>query len=187
MDLGKKIKESRKRAGYTGSTLGKRIGICKAAVSKIENNELKNGPTPDVLIRIAKACHDVSILTEFCGACPVRAQIILRQFPELNNIKTDPAVIASRLRKEMVEGAAALDVLTERFSDKDFQQRHDYLEVFEREMEQVIDVKRGIEILEFELVMASVHSCQELKRIYDRQQIKCEAHGHHVCPGAAAA
>ncbi len=179
MGIGKKIRESRKNRHCTAVELGKMIGVSRSAMSIIENDELKNGPQPEVLVKIADALNDLSILTHHCQSCPIRKQVILKQFPDLNNIRRDPAVIAARLRKEMVEGAEALDILTERFSDQDFKSRPDYKEVFEREMEQVIDVKRGIEILEFELIMASVHSSKDLKDVYDRQQTKCEKRGHH--------
>ena len=46
-------------------------------------------------------------------------------------------------------------------------------------MEQVIDVKRGIEILEFELMLSGLHSQEDLQAVYERQQRKCEDHGHH--------
>lgn len=177
--LGQKIAESRKNRSMTQAQLGNIIGLSQNAVSGIEADANK---TLDVqtLIRISEALNDLSLLISHCETCPVRQYVFLKYFPDLNNIRNDPAVIAARLRKEMVEGADALDRLTERFSDKDFKNRPDYKEVFEREMEQVIDVKRGIEILEFQLMLSGLHTQEDIKAVYERQQQKCEEHGHHI-------
>lgn len=176
--LGETIKEARKKRGWSLAKLGAAIGLTKGSLSSYENSESKSY-NPKMLVKIADALNDLSILVHHCQRCPLRDYLVIKQFPDLNNINLQPGIVANRLRKEMVEGAAALDILAERFSDKDFKSRPDYQEIFEKEMEQVIDVKRGIEILEFELIMASVHSSKELQVVYDKQQAKCEAHGHH--------
>jgi len=184
MTIGKKITAARKKRGVTLEQLGDLIGIGKSSMSAMERGELKGGPSADTLVRIADALDAPEILLYHCQACPIRQHVVLRYFPELNNIRRDPAVIAARLRKEMVEAAEALDRLGERFSAPDFKNRPDYQEIFEREMEQVIDVKRGIEILEFELVLEGVHTPKDLKSVYERQQAKCEARGHHKPKGS---
>ena len=43
-----------------------------------------------------------------------------------------------------------------------------------------MDVKRGIEILEFELLLSGAHSKQNLEKVYKQQQQKCIENGHHV-------
>jgi transcriptional regulator with XRE-family HTH domain len=154
------------------------VGLRKSALSTIENGQLKGGPSPERLIRISDALDAPEILIHHCQSCPIRQHVLLRYFPDLNNIRRDPAVIAARLRKEMVEATEALDRLGERFSDRDFKSRADYRETFEREMELVIEVKRGIEILEFELLLSGTHSQEDLAAVYARQQAKCE-NGHH--------
>lgn len=179
MNIGEKIKEARKNKGMTLSQLSSLVGAGVSTLSGYENTDSNDGPCPDRLVKIADSLNDLSILVHHCQSCQIRKHILLKQFPELNNIRHDPAVIATRLRKEMVEAAEALDTLAERFSDRNFKDRVDYLEVFEREMEQVIDVKRGIEILEFELILSGVHSSKDLQDIYDKQQKKCEKRGHH--------
>lgn len=179
MTLGEKIKAARKKRGWTLEQLGSAVNLGISTLSGYENDQTKGGPDTDTLCKIADALNDISILTHHCQTCPVRNMAFIRQFPDLNNIRRDPAVIATRLRKEMLEGAAALEQLTERFSDADFKSRADYPETFARLMEQVIDAKRGIEILEFELVLSGTHSSQDLKRVYEAQQAKCIAHGHH--------
>lgn len=180
MTLGQKIKEARTRRKMRGEDLGAAVGRTKATISKIENDELGSAPDPATLVRISEALDAPEILIHHCETCAIRQHVFLKYFPDLNNIRSDPAVIAGRLRKEMIEAAEALDRLGERFSDADFRARPDYQEVFEAEMEQVVDVKRGIEILEFELMLSGLHSREDLRRVEARQQRKCEAHGHHV-------
>lgn len=180
MKLGEKIAAARKKKGLTLDQLSPLVGMSRATLSIIENDGSKNGPDSRTLIRITEKLSAPEILVSYCETCPVRKHVFLKYFPDLNNIRNDPAVIAARLRKEMIEGAEALDRLTERFSDQDFQSRPDYREIFEREMEQVIDVKRGIEILEFQLMLSGLHTQDDIKAVYDRQQHKCEDHGHHI-------
>jgi len=180
MNIGEKITAARKKKGLTLEQLGTLVGMSRATLCVIENDGLKNGPDARTLIRIADELSAPDILIAHCETCPVRQHVFLKYFPDLNNIRNDPAVIASRLRKEMMEGVSALDNLAERFSDRDFKSRPDYREIFEREMEQVIDVKRGIEILEFQLMLSGLHSQDDLQAVYERQQAKCEDHGHHV-------
>lgn len=180
MTLGEKITAARKKKGMTLDDLGAVIGMSKSGISKIENNELKSPPDARTLIRIAEALDCIEILIHHCDLCPVRQHIMLKKYPDLNNIRTDPAVIAARLAKEMTEGAAAATRLMERFSDKDFKSRPDYMQAFVQEMEQVIDVERGIEILKFELIRSGLHSQEDMQLVEDAQQLKCIKHGHHL-------
>lgn len=178
MTIGKKIAEARKKTGTTLAVLAEKINMSVSGTAKIENDGVKN-IDPDLLCKIADALNDMSILVEHCQECQVRKHVFLKQFPDLNNIRRDPAVIAGRLRKEMLEAAEAMDRLSDRFSDADFKSREDYMDIFLAEMEQIIDAKRCIEILELELILSGTHSSAELQKVYDRQQAKCEANGHH--------
>lgn len=180
MTLGEKITAARKAKGMTLDDLGAVIGMSRANLSVIENDGTKNGPDSRTLIRIAEALDCIDILIHHCDLCPIRQHIMLKKYPDLNNIRTDPAVIAARLAKEMNEGAAALTRLMERFSDKDFTSRPDYMQVFNQEMEQVIDVERGIEILKFELIRTGLHTQDDIRTVEENQQQKCVEHGHHV-------
>ena len=162
------------------SQLGDLVGLAQNAISNIENDVLKTNPDSRTLIRISEALGSIDILIHHCDQCPIRQHIMLKKYPDLNNIRTDPAVIAARLAKEMNEGAAALTRLMERFSDKDFQSRPDYMQVFIEEMEQVIDVERGIEILKFELIRSGLHTQDDLRAVVDHQQQKCIEHHHHI-------
>lgn len=160
--------------------LGALVGLAQNAISSIESDGLKTGPDPTTLISIADALCAPEILIHHCDHCAIRRHIMLRLFPDLNNIRRDPAIIVNRLRKEMMEAADAAERLGERYSDANFRQRPDYQETFEREMEQILDVKRCIEILEFELLLSGLHTQADLDRVYERQQAKCVAHGHHM-------
>lgn len=180
MPLGSKITEARKRKKMTLEALGAEVSLAKSTLSGYENDSLKCSPEPSTLIRISDALEAPEILIHHCETCPIRQHIMLKLFPDLNNIRRDPAIIVSRLRKEMIEAADAAERLAERYSDVNFRNRPDYRETFEREMEQIIDVKRGIEILEFELLLSGLHTQEDMDKIYERQQRKCEEHGHHV-------
>jgi len=179
MTLGEKITAARKRKGMTQKALAEMAGMTGASMSGYENDGLANAPDSRTLIRIADALGSIDILIHHCDLCPIRQHIMLKKYPDLNNIRTDPAVIAARLAKEMNEGAAALTRLMERFSDKDFQSRPDYMQAFVEEMEQVVDVERGIEILKFELLRSGLHTQDDLRMVEDHQQQKCIEHGHH--------
>lgn len=154
-------------------------GLSVSQLSAVENDQVKSGPDPRTLIRISDALDAPEILIHHCDTCPVRQHVMLKLFPDLNNIRRDPATIVSRLRKEMLEAAEAADRLAERYMDVDFRNRPDYQEAFEKEMEQVVDVKRAIETLEFELILSGLHTREDIDRVYERQQKKCEEHGHH--------
>ncbi len=180
MSLGEKIVAARKKRGVTQSELASAIGMTGASLSIWESDQLKNSPDPRTLIRISDALDAPEILIHHCDICPVRQHVMLKLFPDLNNIRRDPATIVSRLRKEMLEAAEAADRLAERYMDVDFRNRPDYQEIFEMELEQVVDVKRAIETLEFELILSGLHTREDIDRVYERQQRKCEAHGHHV-------
>ncbi|MDH5525443.1 MAG: helix-turn-helix domain-containing protein [Desulfobulbaceae bacterium] len=179
MSSGEMIRCARKRVGWSIEKLAATVNLGKSTIFGYENDQSKKGLDPSTLVRIADTLNDLNILVHHCDNCPVRKQIFIKQFPELNNIRKDPAIISSRLRNEMEEASKALSRLADRFSDRDFTSSPDYQEVFEREMEQVIDVKRGIEILEFELVLSGLHSSRDLQNVYDRQQKKCVERGHH--------
>lgn len=179
MTVGQKIKAARKKRQMRGEDLGSAVGLTKSTISKIENDEVKGRVDNDTLIRISEALNAPDILAHHCQSCPIRQHVLIKYFPELNRIHRQPAVITSKLRKEMKEALVSLEGLGEFYSKVDFQEDPSYRESFQREMEQIIDVKRGIEILEFELLLSGLHSKEDLQEVYDRQQAKCERNGHH--------
>ena len=178
--LGQKISAARKKRGARLVDLSELVGLSVSQLSDIENDQTKRPVDPRHLIRISDALSAPGILLHHCQTCPIRQHVFLKYFPDLNRINSEPAVIAARLRKEMVEAVEALDRLGEKFSNRNFRDQPDYMQMFEREMEQVVDVKRGIEILEFELLLGGVHTQEDFQRVYDNQQRKCEEHGHHM-------
>lgn len=178
--LGEKITAARKRKGMTQIDLGTAVGLAQNAISNIENDGLKGTPDAATLIRISEALSAPEILIHHCESCPIRQHIMLRQYPELNNIRRDPAIITARLAKELAEAKVAADELAERLSDKNFKDRPGYQEFFDSQMEQILDAERNIEILKFELMLSGTHTKQDMERVAERQQRKCEQHGHHV-------
>ena len=184
--LGDIIKKARNKRGWSLDQLGDAVGLTKGTLSGYENGQPKTYD-PDTLCKIADSLNDLSILAHHCQSCPVRNHMFIKQFPELNNIRRhDPSIIANKLRIELEEAAASLNRLSERFIDADFKTQPDYMAVFVKEMEQVIDAKRCIEILEYELVLGGTHSSADLKKVYDRQQEKCIERGHHKPENEAA-
>lgn len=179
MTLGKMIQQARNKARITGVELGLAVGLSGPAIGKIENDDLKRGPDPRTLIRIADALNAPEILLHHCEQCPIRQHIMLRHYPELNNIRKDPASIIAKMRKEMQEAIEAADELGEKYLKVDFKNDPDYQRTFTEAMEQILDVERVIETLKFELVLNQIHTQEELQQVIDNQQRKCVEHGHH--------
>lgn len=180
MTLGEKITVARKKKGMTLDDLGAIIGMSKSGISKIENDELQSPPDAHRLIRISEALDCPDILLHHCDTCPVRQHILLKKYPDLNHIRPDPVAIAARLVIEMQEGAAAMSRLMTRFTDLDFHKQPDYMQVFMDEMEQVVDVERGIETLKFEMLRVGLHTTEDMRAVERRQQAKCVANGYHI-------
>lgn len=179
MTLGEKIAAARKKKSMSQAQLGNLVGLAQNAISNLENDALKTPPDAATLIRISEALDCSDILLHHCDTCPVRQHILLKKYPDLNHIRPDPVAIAARLVSEMQEGAAAMSRLMTRFTDLDFQKQPDYMQAFMKEMEQVIDVERGIEILKFEMLRSGLHTAEDLRAVERKQQAKCEARGYH--------
>lgn len=182
--IGEKIKESRKKSGLRGADLGALVGLTKSTLSAIENDVLKGGPDPEIIIKIADALGDNSILLYYLENNPVYRTIIPRIFPDLNNIRRDPAIIFSRFADEAAEAVEAARILSQVFSNADPQgTTPNFREVFAAKMEQIIDVQRCAEILFLQLIEAGVMTDDDRRSLHDRQQRKCEQHGHHKLTG----
>ena len=179
MTQGEKIKNSRKNAGITRDVLGAMVGISAAAVSKIENDELKFGPTPEMLIKIADALGDQSILIYALLNNPICQRIIPRAFSPLNNINDNPSAILAKLREELVEAVDAVGILSRIFSVKEPETVPAFRETLFAKLEQVIDVPRCVEELLDRLKACGVLSDTDHLEVYVRQQAKVERHGHH--------
>lgn len=180
MSLGKKITDSRKAKNMTLDDLGAAIGMSKANLSVIENDNTQNGPAVATLIRISKALGDPSILSYFCDSCSIRQEIFIKKFPALNNINTDPTVIALKVKQELSEGIDALAPLLEKMMTKDFAKCPEYQQVLEQSMVQIIGTARALEILKEHYMLANILTPEKLQEIIKRQQTHCEQQGHHV-------
>jgi len=184
--LGQKIEEARKRRGMKQDELGVILNLCKSSVSKIENNELKGGPDPATVVKIAEVLRDESLLFFYLEQNPVYRAVLPKVFPDLNRIRTEPAVIFTKVAHETEEAKEAAMILSEVFMRPEPRQMPGFDELFKAKMEQLLDVKRAVEILEFQLIAAGIMSKETLQEIYDSQQAKCEERGYHV-PDVAAA
>ncbi len=180
MTIGQKIVDSRKKRGMTAEALGGLIGMSKGGMWKIENDALKGGPDPETVIRISRALGDPSILVHALKTNPIWKEVIPQIFPDLNNIRRDPAIVFSRFADEALEAVEAARILSQIFSNADPGVAPNFRDVFAAKMEQVIDVQRCAEILMLQLVEAGVMTDDERRELYDRQQAKCERNGHHL-------
>jgi transcriptional regulator with XRE-family HTH domain len=160
--------------------LARIIGLSAPAVSGIENNSPKNGPNPQLIIRIADALECESILYKYIEDNPVYKAIIPKVFPDLNNIRTEPAVIFNKVAREADEARLAALELGEMFSNADPRRAPDFDSRFKFNMQQIIDIKRCVEILETQLIASHIINQSGLRQIYAEQQAKCEANGHHI-------
>lgn len=185
MTVGEMIVEARERRGMKQAELANLVGVGTSTLSGYESNSPKRGVDPEVLVRISEALEEPSILTTYLQGNPAYRAVLPKIFPELNNIRRDPAIIFTRLAKELQEAAEASLILAELFSNADPRRVASFDQIFKAQMEQVIDPKRGIEILEFQLLASGVMSKQLHKEIYDNQQRKCIGKGHHVPDEAA--
>nr|WP_226989367.1 helix-turn-helix transcriptional regulator [Desulfuromonas sp. TF] len=180
--MGKRIVEARKNKGMTAETLGVMIGLSKGAIWKIENDQLKGGPDPETVVRISEALNDTSILLHYLEENPVYKSIIPKIFPDLNNIRRDPAIIFGKFRREASEAIDAAEVLEEIFSRTDPRSVPNFDETFKAKLEQIVDVERCSQEMFFALIAAGIMTEEDRKEIHRRQQEKCERNGHHKPP-----
>lgn len=178
--LGKLVAKSRKDRGLTQEELGELVNLSKGAIWKIENDDLKGGPDPCTVKLLSDVLKADEILYKYLEENPVYLAIIPKIFPDLNNIRRDPAIIFTRLAREAEEARDAALILAEVFSNADPRRVDGFEQIFKANMEQLVDFKRGVEIAETQLVASHVLSQSGLKDIYLAQQAKCEANGHHV-------
>ena len=177
--LGQRIAEARKDRGVVQEALGDLVCLSKSAISKLENDELKDGPGRETLILISRALGAPSLLSAYCDSCSIRGEIFIKKFPSLNNIETNPMVIASKVMQELQEGIEALKPLQSRMMTKDFPSCPDYQQVLELALIQIIGTARSLEILKEQYMVQQILSPEKLREIIRRQQEICEIHGHH--------
>jgi len=178
--LGQKIEAARKRRGMKQEELGLALNLCKSSISKIENGELKGGPDPEMVVKTSQILRDESILFFYLEQNPVYRAVLPKVFPDLNRIRTEPAVIFTKVAHEAEEAKDAAMILSEVFMRPEPRKMPGFDELFKAKMEQLIDSKRSVEILEFQLIALGIMTKETLQEIYDSQQAKCEERGYHV-------
>lgn len=179
MKLGQKITESRKKIGMKASELAQAIGRSAAIMSDIENDKLKGGCDPEIVVRIATVLNDQSILLHALQENPIYKEIIPRIFPGLNNIKREPSAVFVKLAEELGEAQEAAGILARIFSHAEPETTPNYRETFLANLEQILDVMRGAEELFLVLIDSGIMSVEERREVHERQQLKCERRGHH--------
>lgn len=180
MELGKKISLSRKERGVKAFELASAIGRSTAVMSDIENDRLKGGPSPDIVVKISEELKDSSILTCYLENNPVYQSIIPKIFPDLNNIRKEPAIIFGRFVAEAREAIGAAEILQEIFSNADPTRYPEFEKTLHNKLEQIVDVQRCSEVLFLQLIAAGVITEEERGAIHHQQQQKCIERGHHV-------
>lgn len=172
--IGEKIRKARKAAGLSSEKLAEAVSLSQGAVTKIERNGLKFGPSPDLVVKIADALGDKTILTTYLENNPVFQSVI---FSDLN--RRDPATIFSRFAAEAEEAAEAARILADIFSNADPSRTPNFCEVLFANLEQVVDIQRCAEVLFLQLIVTGVIDEADRCEIHRRQQQKCVDHGHH--------
>lgn len=179
MTVGEKIREARKKKGIRCEDLGGAVGLTKSTISKIENDTLKGGCSPELLVKIADALGDQSILIYALLNNPICQRIIPRAFTPLNNIKGDPSTILVKLQEELEEGIEAAKILSRIFAHADPSTTPNYKAVLYANLEQIVDVARCVEEMFDRLKECGALSDEEHLEIHIRQQAKVERNGHH--------
>jgi transcriptional regulator with XRE-family HTH domain len=180
MSLGKKITESRKRRGMKQEELGQIVGLTGASLSAYENDGLKGGPDIRTLIRIARALEDPSILSFYCDACPVRNEVFIRRYPELNNIERTPMVIFAKVIQELEEGADVLRPLVGKMMRKDFADCPDFAETLDHALMQLFGTEQALEILVHEALAKQILSPEKVLKKRQELQAHCVREGYHI-------
>lgn len=186
MTIGKSISAARRNKNMNLDELGALVGLSRSQLSIVERDRVKGGPDAKVVVKIADVLGDNKILMAYLENNPVLRAFIPNIFKPLNHIRTDVAIVLGRLRKEMSEAMDAIEVMEEMFSNADPQACTQFIEIFKAKMQQVIDVKRGIEILELQLMADQIMDEVLRRQIYQEQDEKCIRKGHHIPEEVAA-
>lgn len=177
MTIGSAILQARKRKGWRLAGVAAEVGISEGALSNYETD--KRIPDPDLLEKIAQALDSNDIRMAYLRSNPVYQSVIPRAFSDLNNIKREPAIIFTKVARECSEAKAAAEALAEMFINMDPSQAPGFVKKLRDGLEQLLDAKRSIEILETTLVEVGVLTMDGLREVYEQQQNKCVEHKHH--------
>lgn len=179
MTFGKKTRESRKTKRLTQSQLAEMVGVAQSYISELEKDQIKGDPAPDTVVKIADALNDKTILTTYLENNPVYQSIIPKIFPDLNNIRRDPAIIFSRFATEAEEAVEAARILSDIFSNAEPSNTPNFSAVLKAKLEQIVDVQRCSEVLFLQLIIGGVITDADRSDIHAHQQQKCIENGHH--------
>jgi len=179
MTFGEKVRNSRKNKGLTLHDFADVVGMSAAWVSKVETGGSDFIPNPEIVVKLSEKLNDHSILLHYLEENPVYRAIIPRIFPDLNNIRRDPAIIFSRFADEAGEAMESARILAQIFSNANPEKTPNFEAVFKANMEQIVDVQRCAEILFIGLIHAGVMTDVDQRDIYAQQQQKCVERGHH--------
>ena len=180
MTLGKKIREVRKKRGISGGSLAERVGKSTAWVSKVERDALEDGPSAKDVKLVADILADESILHVYLENNPVYQAVVPRVFPELNNIKTDPVAVFTKMEEEIDEAKEAIKILKNAYGHVNPREVvPKFSETLVANMEQLIDVQRIIEAVQTEMLKEGLLTREERAEIYRRQQQKCLDRQYH--------
>lgn len=153
MELGRHIAQSRKKSGLTLEQLGHLVGIKKSALSVLENGKKTGQPDPELVVKIAKALNNTSILTTYLKNNPAYQAALPNICTELSRDKRDPSKIFSNIATRMAEGAVAADTLSQIFLNiEQPQSLQEMDETLLIHLEQLLKIKKSVDTLEFELI-----------------------------------
>ncbi len=187
MSVGAVIKNRRKQLGLTREDLAKAMGVSPALVSKIENDQLKNGPSGEQVKKISAILSDINIRFEYLRNDPIYSDIIPQVFPAMNNIKTDPSTLIGKLCEELSEAYESAKILNTIFLHANPKESTpNYRETLLSNLEQIVDAMRAIEIGFTKLIESGVITEHDRKEVHVRQQQKCVEHGHHISDAEVA-
>lgn len=180
MKTGAMIKAARQRAGMTLTELGEEIGSAASTLSAIENDQQKNPPSIQELVKISDVLKDRQLLSDFCIACPVRSRIAIRKFRPLNNIVPGvfPALIKTSQKISLA--SEAIDAMAKRLTNSNFQQDPEYLSFRNAFFLRIIEAMNGFEILVSQAEESSVISHDEFLVLKDMHRQQNVDKGHHV-------
>jgi hypothetical protein len=163
----------------TQGELGAAVGVSAASICETEADNRKVF-SPDLMVAVSDAVHDIRLLQEYCDLCPIRTRIIIRKFRALNNIQGGAHVATIKVNQKLVEATEALSVMLPKMLRKGFETCPEYHEFRNEAILKILDVKRGCEILLDQMLDSGVVSADELRVLVDVQQRLCEAKGHHI-------
>lgn len=153
MELGLQISKARKKSRLTLEQLGREVGIKKSALSVLENGKKKGQPDPELIVKIAATLREPSILTTYLKNNPAYQAALPNISSELNRRSYDPAKVFTEIAKKMKDGATAAEELAQLFSNSQtIKSLQDVEGLLSNNLEQLLNVKRSVDTLEFELI-----------------------------------